>query len=181
MTGPLFSCSPSEPTDIVRVAAENFTSDRFQLLARLSDIMIPITDTPGALAAEVPQYIDRLFSDWASEKTKLEINSSLDALNENAITKHSRAFLSLKDSQQEGVLSAFEASCFDETTPLSDGDAESQNAAVKSGYKTLKKLIFRGYYHSEIGSTEELQYQLIPGPEARSDVPLSEVGRTWAT
>jgi hypothetical protein len=36
-----------------------------------------------------------------------------------------------------------------------------------------------GYYHSEIGATQELRYELVPGAW-RSCLPLSEVGRASA-
>ncbi len=46
-------------------------------------------------------------------------------------------------------------------------------------FRTLKELTLAGYYTSEIGATQELQWQAAPG-EYRADVPLSEVGRAWA-
>ena len=53
-------------------------------------------------------------------------------------------------------------------------------AAVGQGYRTLKRIIYRGFYLSEIGATLELQYEQVPG-DYRGCVPLAEIGRTWAT
>ena len=46
-------------------------------------------------------------------------------------------------------------------------------------FRQLKELTLAGYYTSEPGATEELQWLAAPG-RWDADVPLSEVGRAWA-
>ena len=46
-------------------------------------------------------------------------------------------------------------------------------------YRQLKELTVAGYYTSEVGATQELQWLPAPG-RYEADVPLSEVGRAWA-
>lgn len=46
-------------------------------------------------------------------------------------------------------------------------------------FRTLKELTLAGYYTSEIGATQELQWLASPG-RYDADVPLAEVGRAWA-
>jgi hypothetical protein len=46
-------------------------------------------------------------------------------------------------------------------------------------YRWLKSFIALVYYSTEIGATQELQFELVPG-RWESDAPLSEIGRTWA-
>jgi hypothetical protein len=46
-------------------------------------------------------------------------------------------------------------------------------------FRTLKELALAGYYTSEIGATQELQWLAAPG-RYDADVPLSDVGRAWA-
>ncbi len=46
-------------------------------------------------------------------------------------------------------------------------------------FMTLKELTLAGYYTSEIGATQELQWNSAPG-RYDADVPLADVGRTWA-
>ena len=48
-----------------------------------------------------------------------------------------------------------------------------------SFFRQLKELTLAGYYTSEVGATEELQWLAAPG-RYDADVPLSEVGRAWA-
>lgn len=46
-------------------------------------------------------------------------------------------------------------------------------------FRQLKELTLAGYYTSEAGATEELQWLAVPGKYV-ADAPLSEVGRAWA-
>lgn len=46
-------------------------------------------------------------------------------------------------------------------------------------FRQLKELTLAGYYTSEAGATEELQYNAVMG-RYDPDVPLSEIGHAWA-
>ena len=46
-------------------------------------------------------------------------------------------------------------------------------------FRQLKELTLAGYYTSEAGATQELQWLAAPG-RYDADVPLAEVGRAWA-
>ncbi|MBX7124565.1 MAG: gluconate 2-dehydrogenase subunit 3 family protein, partial [Cyclobacteriaceae bacterium] len=44
----------------------------------------------------------------------------------------------------------------------------------------MKELTMLGFFTSEPGATQVLQYSAVPGAY-RGCVPLSEIGKTWAT
>jgi hypothetical protein len=46
-------------------------------------------------------------------------------------------------------------------------------------YGKFKSLVLVGYYQSELGATQELRFELVPGAW-RSCLPLTEVGRASA-
>ena len=46
-------------------------------------------------------------------------------------------------------------------------------------FRQLKELTLAGYYTSEAGATQELQWLAAPG-KWTADAPLSEIGRSWA-
>lgn len=181
LSGGLTACSPEVTLPITDAIPNNFSMPQFQLLARVSDLLIPATDTPGALAAGVPEFVDALLSDWALAQTRLDLEAALEMIDERARTDRGKSFLELNESQQVSVLEAHEAAVFSELGGLASAiESDEPTGNGIPGYRGLKGLIYHGYYHSETGCNEELQFQLIPGPEARTDAPLSEVGRTWA-
>ena len=62
-----------------------------------------------------------------------------------------------------------------------DGNAQAPDAAQDGPtfFRQLKEITLAGYYTSEAGATQELQWLAAPG-RYDADVPLAEVGRAWA-
>ena len=161
----------------------NFTTGQYELLTKLSDILIPATDTPGAVGAGVPEFIRRMMKDWARPSTQANIKAALMQLDENANKDKGSDFVALASADQNAVLEKYESLCFSEDSGGTDqsGSADEDTTPdALAGYRTLKMLVYRGYYWSEVGCTQELQYELIPGPDARADAPMAEIGRSWA-
>jgi gluconate 2-dehydrogenase gamma chain len=140
------------------------SGNQFMLLEQVADTMIPATDTPGALAAGVPAFVRDMLTDWASAGTRTEITAVLDAIERQAWAQLGAAFLELPPERRLSVLRRF------------DEDALSRQDPA---YAKFKYLVLVGYYQSEIGATQELRYELVPGAW-RSCLPLKEVGRASA-
>ena len=184
-SGGLASCSMGAGDTVAK-----FSPEQFKLLTRLSDLLIPETDTPGAVGAGVPNYIEGLLSTWAKTETRQDLEAGLALLDDTAGEMANSGFADLDEAGQIEVLTAVEKAAFgkkrdsknDQPAEADNDPAAASEAYVpdgEEGYKELKWLIHYGYYHSEVGCTQELQYELVPGPDARSDAPLAEVGRTW--
>lgn len=60
-----------------------------------------------------------------------------------------------------------------------EGTAQVAQAEAPPFFRQLKELTLAGYYTSEPGATQELQWLAAPG-RWDADVPLAEVGRAWA-
>ena len=140
------------------------SGEQFMLLEQVADTMIPPTDTPGALAAGAPAFIRDMLADWASAATRTEIIGVLEAIERQAWAQSGAAFLELSAERRLAVLARF------------DEDALSREDPA---YARFKYLVLVGYYQSEIGATQELRYELVPGAW-RSCLPLNEVGRASA-
>lgn len=60
-----------------------------------------------------------------------------------------------------------------------EGTIQVETAETPPFFRQLKELTLAGYYTSEVGATEELQWLAAPGRYV-ADAPLSEIGRAWA-
>ena len=140
------------------------SSEQFGRLEQVADVMIPATDTPGAIAAGVPAFLRRLLTDWASDRTRADVLGVLESIERQAWSKFGAAFVELPAPRRTEVVRIV--------------DAESI-AARDAAYSRFKYLVLVGYYQSEIGATQELRYELVPGAW-RSCLPLTEVGRASA-
>ncbi len=136
-----------------------------QVLALTCEAIIPTTDTAGAIAAGVPQFIDRTLADWCEPAEAEGLRKVLARIEADARKRHGKDFASLTPGQRTEVLMAIEA-----------------GVAGQPGqpFARLKELVTAGYFTSEIGATQALRYDPIPGAY-RGCVPLSEIGRAWAT
>ena len=131
-------------------AARFYTSEEYVLVTRISDLIIPRTETPGAVDANVPGYMDGLMTDWANNETKNAHRTALRKIKVELDQRASGNFLDASDSEAEQSLVSFDAAAFAE-----DGDA--------SGYKRMKAYVSQSYFATEDGATEELKWEAFPG------------------
>jgi hypothetical protein len=118
-----------------------FNPAQLLVISRLTDLIIPPTDTPGAAAAGVPAYIDLVVNeDPALQTTFREGLSRLDAISASKFDGNS--FLQLTEPQQVEILIAL-----------------CQVTGQGGGFfHALKNLTADGYYTSRIGLMQELGY-----------------------
>ncbi len=128
-----------------------FTPAELLVIARLTDLIIPPTETPGAAAAGVPQYIDLV----VNEDPKLQGIfrqglPRLDTMSESRFS--SSAFLQLTEAQQIEILTSL--------SEAAEQKAPKQNVAAGDAafFKAIKSLTADGYYTSRIGLLQELGY-----------------------
>ena len=88
----------------------------------------------------------------------------LESIEKQAWSRHGAAFLELPGERRLSLIRALD---------------EESIARQDVAYGRFKHLVLLGYYHSEVGATQELRYELVPGAW-RSCLPLSEVGRASA-
>ncbi|BBD99510.1 twin-arginine translocation pathway signal [Sphingobium amiense] len=163
----------------VRDGADGGASDSEKLLlARLSDLVIPTTDTPGAVAVGVPAFVELALLHGLDETAPpvsgtvrmAGYRGGFSVLEQVARDLNRQAagdFLSLRPDRQHAVLAAYDADAF---------GGERQDHP----WKKLKALILTGYYTSEVGASRELQYELVPG-RWEPDLPLPPNNRSWSS
>ena len=140
------------------------SSEQLELVATIADHILPETDTPGARAVGVHEFIDAMLAEGYAGEDRARFFAGLAEVDARARAACGRPFLECARAQQRTVLDEL------------DREAFTQPAAF---FRTFKELTLVGYYTSEIGATRELHHQPVPG---RYDgcVPLATIGRTWA-
>ena len=142
-----------------------FTPGELLVISRLTDLIIPPTETPGAAAAGVPQYIDLV----VNEDPKLQgiFRQGLPRLDTMSASRFSSSvFLQLTEAQQVEILTSLSEAA-EEKAP-SKKNVVGSDAAF---FKAIKSLTADGYYTSRIGLLQELGYNgdtyLAAFPESR--------------
>ena len=141
-------------------ASVEVTPDQVKLLAWAADTIIPDTDTPGAKAAGVEQFIIRVLRDCYVRKEQADFYEGLAKLDAASRGAHGRGFAELDAAQRKELM---------KQTARSD----------KAFFLRLRELTIAGYFTSEIGATKALAYLPVPG-RFDADVPLAPGQKAWA-
>ena len=147
-----------------------FTPEEGSLLDAIVDRIIPRTDTPGALDAGVPSFIDTMMAEFYKEEEKTAFRNGLAQVEKDAQAAHGKSFTSLTPEQQDELLMKYDAEAY----------AEGRSPEDKHPFRMAKELVVLGFCTSEVGATEFLKYEPVPGAY-KGCIPFSEVGVTWAT
>jgi len=139
----------------------------FILLQQISDLVIPRTDTPGAIDAGVHIFIDLMLNEWASEKTKVKYLAGFKDINNMATISFGASFVDCTKIQKIGLIESLDVA-------NSKFDNDSQIF-----FRDLKWFIISGYYSSEEGASVELNYDRMPG-KYQGCLPFSEQDKAWS-
>jgi len=124
-----------------------FTTREFETVSRIADLIIPPTDTPGAVAAGVPEYIDYVVSN--NRQHEKPMRQGIKWLHHQARKRHHKRFVELAEEQQIELLA-----------PLSDAvDRNEMKTECQRFFRTIKSMTADGYYTSPIGLVQELGYK----------------------
>lgn len=139
--------APAKAAPAKAAAPKFFNADQMALIATISELIIPTDDhSPGAIAAEVPQFIDLMISESPAETKKLWTDG-LAAMDKLSQDKHKNAFNKATKSEQVALL-----------TDISKNEMKPQTLEERF-FKTIKNMTIDGYYTSKIGIHQELQYK----------------------
>ena len=169
------SCSQAvEVPAAQRVAVAGVMTDgQRAAVYRCVDLIIPTTDTPGAIAAGVDVFLDYVISVWYQDDEREVFFAGLAQMLEEARSTYGQHFISLAEAEQMTLLQAAEA-----REPASDPFAFGSSDG--KFFSKIKELTVVGYYTSEVGATIERKYVPMPG-SYDGDYKFSEVGRLWAS
>ena len=164
-----------------------------RVLEVVAELIMPATDTPGAREAGVPQFVDRAVADYCSAADAQAIRVGLGRIEADARAAHATTFVSLTPDQQTALLKRYDAEAIGPrvaTAAVGRGETEtglsnqpSSAVVAPNGppfFPVLKDLVTVGYFTSELGATKAVRYDPVPGAY-HGCVPLSQIGRAWAT
>jgi len=132
------------------------------------DQIIPATDTPGAKGARVNEFIDIILTEWATPEERSRFLDGLAGIDKESHELFGKNFAEASPGQQLTQLRAI-----DDTTLTGrierahHGNTVPEPDAQLKGdfWEVFKRITVHGYYTSEIGFTQELKRQIIPGAQ----------------
>ncbi|MFN7115849.1 MAG: gluconate 2-dehydrogenase subunit 3 family protein [Saprospiraceae bacterium] len=86
-----------------------FTQEQADLISAAAERILPRTNTPGALDAGVPEYIEIMVKNTFQPREREAFQLGLKSFNPNAIAQFGKPFLELTTEEQEKVLVKMES------------------------------------------------------------------------
>jgi hypothetical protein len=135
-------------------------------LTVMTDRIIPETDTPGAKAVRVNEFIDLILTEWAHDDERQRFLAGLDDVDKRSNTLFARDFVDVSPAQQDALLSELDQGFAIEREELAREPYvrhKYYDQLTGNFFGVVKRMTLYGYYTSEVGFTQELRKQIIPG------------------
>jgi hypothetical protein len=135
----------------------------------MTDLIIPETDTPGAKGARVNEFIDVILTEWATPEERQNFLQGLAGVDKQSQELFGKDFVDATPVQQVTLLRAMDDFAASERgqKPEKHGNTVPEFDTQLRGnfYDIFRGITLHGYYTSEIGFTQELKLQIIPGAQ----------------
>lgn len=132
------------------------------------DQIIPATETPGAKGARVNEFIDVILTEWATPEEREQFLDGLAKIDKQSQELFGKTFAEASPQQQLAQLRAIDdITLAGRKTKAHHGNTVLEPDTQLRGdfWEVFKRITVHGYYTSEVGFTQELKLQIIPGAQ----------------
>lgn len=165
------------------------SSADINLLDEIAETIIPATDTPGAKAAKLGEFMRVMVSDCYTPKEQSSFFAGIQSINEYSIKQTKKKFIDCSEKERLDLLTELEkqAKKYNEEKAAAaklaienSKEANKQKPDTTPHYYTMmKQLTLWGFFTSQTGMTQTLRYIPVPG-KYQGDMPYHPGDKAWA-
>lgn len=174
-----------------------FTTANISLLDEIAETIIPATNTPGAKAAKVGEFMKVMITDCYTETEQKAFTDGIIALEDACKKANGKSFPDCTPAQRHDFLVSLEKEAKEYNTKRDEKNKTAREAHDKANkvlpwkeqqefkgdpphyYTMMKQLTLSGYFSSEIGSKQALRYLPVPG-KYDGNYPYKKGDKAWA-
>jgi hypothetical protein len=156
---------------------EFLTADEAKFISTLVDMILPRTDTPGALDVKADVFIDKVFAQVYDEAGQKQVRLDIKAFNDDCKKNHGDVFANLSNEDKVSVLKAAEKTSGKFGYGIW-GKGVGEQAPV-GFYRNMKSMAIWAYFTAQKIGEEVLNYDPIPGVY-QGCIPVKEVGNRYS-
>jgi len=141
----------------------------------IAEWIIPQTDTPGAKAVRVNEFIDLILSEWFDDEDRTKFMAGLANVDTQSHDLYGKDFVDCSTLQQKQLLTALD----EELTEMRQAEIHATRrrrrvmSADNSFFRAIKGLTLVGYFTSEEGAKQALHFEIIPSQHTQC-APLQD-------
>ncbi|MFH6604369.1 gluconate 2-dehydrogenase subunit 3 family protein [Maribacter algicola] len=154
-----------------------FTEEEAKTVSTLIDMILPRTDTPGALDVKADMFIDKVIGKTYDDEGQKRMRDAIAAFNEDCKKDFGDVFINLGEDERIKVLQKNEANSGKFSRGVW-GTAVGKQEPI-GFYRSMKSMAIWAYFTSEEIGENVLSYDPIPGGYEACK-PISEVGNRWS-
>ncbi len=158
----------------------SLSAEQSKNIAMLAEMFIPTTDTPGAIAAGVPEFIETILTEWYKDDEREIFFAGLASLERDAQKKEGVSYYQASEDLRVALLTEQEHIASEYKAPAGFSLFGSKDDPNAPFFKKLKELVVTGYYTSEIGCKQEQIYKPMPG-RYDGDLNYADFGRRFVS
>lgn len=143
----LSGCSPKD-----QIVGLEFSPKDIAFLDEIGETIIPTTDTPGAKAVGIGEFMVMMVKDTYNAEQQQNFVDGLNFIREDFKASKGSDFMDANTDDRTAYLNDLKAKA--------NSNSEDKKAAVVN---MLQDLTVLGYFTSEIGATQQLRYFEVPG------------------
>ncbi len=134
LAGVLAGCGRDRAPEVAAWSPRALSAEQAELVNTIAEHILPETDTPGARAARVHEFIDAMLVDYYPRETREQFLSGLTRMDERAQRAYSRRFMEGTPEQQRELLAAIDQATFPPPAATqNDPMAADQRPATQRG------------------------------------------------
>ncbi len=158
-------------------ATDYFSEAQRAIVAAMAEIVIPRTDTPGAIDAGVPRFIELMARDWLNDQERAIFSAGLADMASRIPAQYGAPFDQLETPTQLAIMQDLEDAASDSAW-YDFGNVQREFISDAPFICQVKELTIFGFFTSERGSTEVLRHNPMP-MYFDGDVPLGPDESSW--
>jgi hypothetical protein len=156
---------------------EFFSEDEAKTIGGIVNMILPRTDTPGALDVNVDVFIDKVIAQTYDAEGQEHMRNEIASFNANCEANYGAVFINLDKAKRIEVLKAAEKNS-GKFNPGIWGKTIGDQEPI-GFYRALKSTAIWAYSTSEEVGENVLNYLPVPGAY-EGFKPVSEVGNRWS-
>ncbi|MGC6466075.1 MAG: gluconate 2-dehydrogenase subunit 3 family protein [Akkermansiaceae bacterium] len=149
-----------------------FRPSQREQVAMIAEAIIPETDTPGAIEAGVPGWIEVIVKDCYTEEDQQIIIDGLADTMRRCQKEHGKDISQLTGEEQVAFLNKMNRETMEEAR-------KAKGPKKKTFLQLFKDLTKYCYGNSEVGATQAFEFVFVPGKWVPS-MPLEPGQKVWA-
>jgi len=139
-----------------KAAGLPLTAEQIAYLDEVAETIIPTTDTPGAKAAKVGEFMHVMVTDCYVEDDQKIFVEGISKLEDASEKKFSNGFMKLSPEQRKELLNEV-------NSETNEYNKNRKKEDPNHYFAMMKQLTLLGYFSSEVGATQALRYLPVPG------------------